>query len=209
MPKLPKWADRKLEYAADRSKMLLKDPSTEFLPQLNQWTTQGLTNRADIASSGNTVAGAGASEAQKILSGGYLDVTKDPNYQRAINEALGATTDRFAGSGRVGSGAYAGALADAATGTAAQMYDRERGRQVGVLGMLPQVAASQYLDTGMLEDSGRALDEDAMARFDWPYGRLDRFANTLYGNPAAQTPGTANTQKFDVWSALSGALAPR
>ena len=59
---------------------------------------------------------------------------------------MGAASQRFAGSGRVGSGSYAGALGDAATGVAAQMYNTERNRQTDVLSMLPQLTGAQYAD---------------------------------------------------------------
>jgi hypothetical protein len=145
-------------------------------------------------------------EARKILSGGYLDVTQDPNFQRNINAALGATAGRFANSGRTGSGAYAGAMSDAATGVAAQMYDAERNRMTGTLGMLPQLTAAQYADSAALEDAGRAMDDDTMARFDWPYARLDRYANTLYGAPASQIPGQKSSTPFD-WGQFGSSAA--
>lgn len=209
LPKFPKWMKRPMREIAGEATNLFRDPSTELLPQLNAWTTQGLEQRAGIAGSGQSVANPGLAEASKILGGGYLDVTQDPRYERAIGEAMGRASDRFAGSGRVGSGAYAGALGDAAIGTAAQMYDQERGRQMQTLGMLPNLVSSQYADSAALEDAGRAMDQDAMDRFDWPYARLDRYANTIYGSPASQIPGQTSRTPFDWTSAALGMFAPK
>lgn len=208
-PQFPGFAKKHLRRINQQAGELYRDPSTELLPDLNAYTTQGLEQRAQIAGGGNSIATPGLAEANKILSGGYLDVTQDPRYQRSINTALGMTTDRFAGSGRVGSGSYAGALGDAATGVAAQMYDQERNRQMDTMSMLPQLIAGQYADSSALEDVGRAMDEDTMARFDWPYARLDRYANTVYGSPASQIPGQRSAQPFNWLTAVGGALSPK
>lgn len=211
-PKFPKFAKDSMRKINRYARDMYESDSTAFLPELNKWTTQGLEQRAGIAAGGNSITNPGLQEASKILSGGYLDVTQDPNYQRSINSALGAASDRFAGSGRVGSGAYAGALGDAAAGVAAQMYDQERSRQMQTLGMLPQLTASQYADSGYLEDAGRAMDEDTMARFDWPYARLDRLANTVYGSPATQIPGQTSSRPLgsaqNILAGTLGALKP-
>lgn len=208
LPQFPGFAKKHLKRINKEARGLFNDPSTEFIPGLNQYTTQGLEQRAGIAS-GDSIADPALSEARKILEGGYLDVTNDPRFQRNINEALGATAGRFANSGRTGSGAYAGAMSDAATGVAAQMYDVERQRQMQTLGMTPQLIAGQYADSAALEDAGRAYDEDTMARFDWPYARLDRYANTVYGSPASQRPGQQTSTPFNWTSAITGALSPK
>lgn len=207
-PKWPGFAKQGMRFAANEAKSLYKNPATEFLPALNRWTTQGWENQANIAQGGNSIANPGLAEAGKILSGGYLDVTQDPNFQRNIQAALGATSDRFAGSGRVGSGSYAGALADSATGVAGQMYNAERNRQTNILGMLPNLIGSQYADVSALQAAGQAMDADTQARFDWPYARLDRYANTLYGSPASQIPGQRTSTPFNWTDFALGALSP-
>lgn len=208
-PQFPRFAKQSMQLANREAKKLFRDPSTEFLPDLNEWTTQGIGQRADIATGGGSIAIPALDEAEKVLSGGYLDVSSNPAFQRNMQAAMGAASDRFAGSGRVGSGSYAGALGDAATGVAAQMYDVERQRQMQALGMTPELVASQYADSSALEDAGRAMDEDTMARFDWPYARLDRFANTVYGSPATQIPGQRSSQPFNWMSALTGLFSPK
>ena len=204
--KFPKFIKQEMKNINLQARGLYDNPATAMIPDLDKWTTQGIGNRAQIAGSGNTVGGAGSAEAMRILNGEYLDVTKNPAYQRNINDALGVASQRFSGSGRVGSGAYAGALGDAATGTAAQMYNVERGRQMDALGMMPQLVAGQYADASALEDAGRAIDENNMARFDWPYARLDRYANTVYGSPASQNPSQKSKSPFDWGSAITGLL---
>jgi hypothetical protein len=99
-------------------------------------------------------------------------------------------------------------MADSAAGVAAGMYDQERQRMMSTLGMIPQVSQAEYADTAMLEDAGRAYDEDTMARFDWPYAKLDRFANTIYGSPAVGTANQTSRQPFDWTSAVIGGLKP-
>lgn len=204
----PQFLKTEMRNINSQARNLYEDPSKAMIPQLSNWTNQGLQSRAGIAQSGNTVAGAGTAEAMRILNGDYLDVTKNPAYQRNINDALGAVSQRFAGSGRVGSGSYAGTLADAATGTAAQMYNVERGRQMEALANLPSLIGGQYADAGALEDAGRAIDEQNMAQFDWPYARLDRYANTVYGSPAAQNPGQNSRQDPNAGNFVLGLLHP-
>lgn len=207
-PKFPQWAKSAAREIGQDAGALYADPRTAELPALNPNTLAGINRRAQIAQSGSTVGGAAGDEAMRILRGEYLDPTKNPNFQRAMGAAMGAASSRFAGSGRVGSGAYAGALGDAATGVAGQMYDAERQRMLGTLSLTPQLIAGQYADSAALEDAGRAMDEDAMARFDWPYARLDRYANTLYANPMLQMPGTSTKQPFSWGGAALGLLAP-
>lgn len=207
--KFPKWMKRPMREIAGLAQGLYQDEATAQLPGLNDYTTQGLDQRAEMASGGESIANPGLAEANRILGGEYLDVTQNPAFQRNMEAAMGAASSRFAGSGRVGSGAYAGAMGDAATGVAAQMYDQERQRQMGTLSMMPQLIQSQYADSAALEDVGRAYDEDTMARFDWPYARLDRYANTIYGSPASQIPSTTNRTPFSWDSAITGLFAPR
>lgn len=206
-PVWPKWMKKHMKGIAGDAQSLYDDPSTSMIPGLNPYTTQALERRAGIANSGSTVGAASADEAMKILRGEYLDPNQNPNFQRAMGSAMGAAAGRFAGSGRVGSGAYAGAISDAATGVAGEMYDQERQRMLGTLSLAPQLTAAQYADTAALEDVGRSYDEDAMARFDWPYARLDRYANTLYGSPASQ-PGQTQNQPFSWGAGLMGAFNP-
>lgn len=208
-PKWPTFIKERMRNIAHSAEDLYKSPTTEFLPDLNRWTTQGLANRAAIAGSGNTVASTGAAEAQKILSGGYLDVTQNPAFQRNLSAAMGAATDRFAGSGRVGGGSYANAIADAATGTAAQMYNVERQRMADQLNNLPNTTAAQYSDSAALEDAGRGMDERKMAEFDWPYARLDRYAASIFGSPASQITGQNSSTPFNWMSMAGGMMAPK
>jgi hypothetical protein len=207
-PTYPGFVKKQLRNISHKSRDLYDSPLTAMIPDLDKWTLQGITRRAEIAGSPNSVARAGSDEAQRTLSGQYLDLSNNPAFQRNIGAAMGAASDRFAGSGRVGSGAYAGALGDAATGVTAQMYNAERQRQMGALGMMPQLIGANYADASSMEDAGRSVDENNMARFDWPYGRLDRYANTIYGNPASQNPGQNSTQKMNWGSAVLGLLSP-
>lgn len=198
----PKWAKQPMKRALRRAEGLFQSHSTP--PGLNPYTTQALEGRAAMALGGNTVGHASGDEALRILRGEYLDPTKNPNFQRAIGAAMGAASDRFAGSGRVGSGAYAGALGDAATGVAGQMYDQERQRMLGTLAMAPQLQQVQYGDTAALEDAGRAYEDEASRQFLWPYEQLDRFSNIVYGNPGVTMPGQKTSTKFDVGQAAVG-----
>jgi hypothetical protein len=198
----PKWAKQPLKRALGRAEDLFQQ--NDKPPGLNPYTTQALEQRAGIARGGNTVATSSADEAMRILNGEYLDPNKNPNFQRAMASAMGAASGRFVGSGRVGSGAYAGALGDAATGVAGQMYDQERQRQLGTLAMSPQLSQAQYGDTMALEDVGRAYEDQAAQDFYWPYEKLDRFSNVVYGNPGTLNPGSKTRNKFDWGSAITG-----
>jgi hypothetical protein len=207
-PVWPSWITDAAKETIGGARDLYHDPSTRILPGMNPYTTQGLERRAGIANSGNTLSGPIGDEARRVLNGEYLDASRNPNFQRTINAAMGAASGRFANSGRVGSGAYAGAVADSATGAAASMYDSERQRQMQALSLSPQLLASQYVDSSQLEDVGRAYDEDAMNRFNWPYERLDRYTNSVNGSAFLQNPGQNTTTRrgFDYGSAAVGAL---
>ena len=204
--KFPKWLRPYIKSSASRAENLYQQMSAASPPGLNPYTVQGLESQAARAGGGDTVARGAAEEALKILRGDYLDVTKDPNYTRSIDAALGMAADRFAGSGRVGSGAYSGALSDAAAGTAAAMYDRERQRQLGTLGLVPQLSLADYGNEMALRDVGGAYEDEAYRQFIWPYEPLDRFTNVIYGNPASLHPGSTSTtqRQFDWANALVG-----
>lgn len=208
-PKWPGFVKAKMRDISNEAQSLYQSPNTQFLPSLNAWTTQGIQNRAGIAGSGNTVAGAGAAEAQRILNGDYLDLSNNPSFQRNMQAAMGAASGRFAGSGRVGSGAYAGALGDAATGVAADMYNVERQRQMQALDNIGALTGAQYSDAAALEDAGRAMDERKQAEFDWPYARLDRYAASIYGSPASQITGQNSSTPFNWMSMLGGMMQPK
>lgn len=204
----PQFMKTEMRNINSQARGLYENPSTAEIPNLSDWTNLGLQGRAQIAGSGNTVGTSGAAEAMRILNGDYLDASKNPAFNRNMQAAMGAASQRFAGSGRVGGGSYAGALGDAATGVAAQMYNAERNRQTEALSMMPQLVAGQYSDSAAMEDAGRALDENNMARFDWPYARLDRYANTVYGSPAAQNPGQESQRGTNWQAGLFGMFNP-
>lgn len=220
-PQWPPWMRPYMERAGFEANRLYDDPRFAQPPGQDPATLQSLAQRQQMAMQGGGVAQAAANEAQRTLSGGYLSPDSNPWLKavadRAAGQAGSAVASRFAGSGRVGSGAYAGALADAEMGTRAALYgdayNQERGRMGNALATAPSAYGLQYADIGQLADVGAQRELEAQRQFDWPYELLNRYASVIYGNPAASQPGSTSTSKkslswLDIVGGVGGALMP-
>ena len=210
----PSWMKPYMKQALGASADLYGSPTTLNAPPMDAMAQQGLMQRYQMANAGaNPVGPAAMQESAKTLSGAYLSPDSNPYLRevanRAVNEATGDVASRFAGSGRVGSGSYAGALSDAAIGARANIYgnayNQERNRMQAAVATAPQAYGLGYADYGQMQDVGQTFQDEAQRQFDWPYERLNRFANVVYGNPAA-SPGTNTSKKFD-WMAMLGGIA--
>lgn len=122
----------------------------------------------------------------------FLDAT----VRRAQDSVRGGLDSQFATSGRYGSGAHQGALANTygniATDIYGGAYESERGRQMQALGMAPGLAMADYADIGMLanvgaqrEDMAQREMQDSVNRFnfqqDEPANRLGDYLALLQG----------------------------
>jgi len=120
----------------------------------------------------------------------------DATVQRAQDSVRGGLDSQFATSGRYGSGAHQGALANTygniATDIYGGAYESERGRQMQAMGMAPGLAMADYSDIGMLanvgaqrEDMAQREMQDTVNRFnfqqDEPANRLRDYLALLQG----------------------------
>jgi hypothetical protein len=212
---------RYMKETGSEAQRLYHDPRFATPPGQDPSTLAGLAQKQQLAMQGSPVAQAAGAESARTLSGAYLDPATNPWLKtiadRAAGEAGSAVASRFAGSNRLGSGAYAGALADAEMGTRAALYgdayNQERGRMGQAVASAPAAYGLGYADSGQLEDVGAARELEAQRQFDWPYELLNRYASVIYGNPVASQPGTKTTSQkgigwMDILGGIGGALQP-
>jgi len=151
------------------------------------------------ARAGSPVTRSAQDLATSTLRGDFLSGGPgfDAAYQSAANRIIPQVSSQFGRAGRTGSGlaqtAQTGALGDAF----ANLYDRERGRQVTTSALAPQLAAQDYADISALSGVGaqrQGMEQqginEQMARHDFPYQQLVRQANLL----STLTPGAGSVQ---------------
>lgn len=179
---------------------------------------EGLAARYARATGGSDAMRGANEVTAKTLAGGYINDNPylDETYQRAADgltesfntAVLPRLESRFAGSNRLGSGAYgaalgraAGQLGDSMAGMATDIYggnyQRERDRMDSAARFAPTLAAADYDDINQLqrvgqEREGRAQQgiDDLMNRYNYtqeePTQRLERFGNFI-GSPIGGT----------------------
>lgn len=214
-PNVPSYIKQQAKFLTGEARGLYDNPQYNTLPGMDPATLDALSQRENMARAGTGFGDAAGGEVLKTLQGMYLSPDSNPHLRefadRAANEARSRATGAMAGSGRVGSGAYAGAIADAEFGTRnaiyAQNYDAERGRMQNALQLAPSAYGLTMADSGTLEDVGRARESETMRQYDWPYAKLDRFTNTIYGNPSFSTPGTQTRKGNFDWLSMLGGMA--
>lgn len=199
-------------------------------------TEAALGMQANRAQNGSPVMGAANQYAQDTLRGNQpltFGSGNNPYLDSTFNHAADQVTNRlqsdFAGSGRNTGAARpvaADELSQLATGIYGGDYNNERNRmaselsqnrsnQMGVLGMAPGLAASDYNDINRLADVGTRREDlmgrqqqDAAAR--WDYGQnaqgtaLDQYLGRLQGYPGSVT--TQPTSRNAAGGALGGAM---
>jgi len=159
----------------------------------------------------------------RFNSNPYLDAT----YNRAAEgvtrhfnrTVLPNLESRFAGAGRMGSGAYQGGLREAGRGLAGELsgmatsmygadYAAERGRQERATAGAPGMYEAGYAPSRALagvgasrEGHAQQLIDDLVKRFEWtqaePYNRSARYAN-LIGQPVMQSEGKSENWGFTI-----------
>lgn len=160
----------------------------------------GLQNVSQIAGQGGAVVPGVLDEYRKTIGGHYLDPSTNPYLdeivRRSVSAAGAPVTSGVVGSGRLGSGVYANALADTRAATAANLYganyQRERDLMAQYLGMAPQVEDLAYSPARQMMDVGSAYEADVAAQQDEalrqylaPYEFLTRYEDSINANPLA------------------------
>lgn len=180
---------------------------------LNQNQQQAFGMVQNRATNGSSVSKNANWNATNTLGGQYLDPATNPwlsktydaaasdmtrNYSNAVVPGINGT---FSQAGRYGSGAHQQAIGDAGRTLSSQLgnmgtqlygqnYAQERGNQMNVMGMSPQLANADYNDASMLMGAGdaqRAFQQeglaDAYTRWQQaqqaPYSNLDVMGNAI------------------------------
>lgn len=189
-----------LEYYPDAT-VAERDPYTEA----------GIRMAASRAMEGSPVTQSARDQAAGTLRGDFLNANPhlDETYNQAA-ERLGeqfkritmpTLSGRYAGAGRLGSGAYANARGGAVDELGDQLrrlatdiyggnYQRERGRQIQALTMAPRIAEQDFREAGALQAAGLAREDyaqrvldDLVARHDFeqmePWERLQLYQEAV------------------------------
>jgi hypothetical protein len=159
-----------------------------LIAPMSGYTTGALDSMAQRAQAGSPVTRAAQGQLTDTLSGSYLDAG-NPHFQGAVNAAIRPMVDNytktimpgidstFAGAGRYGSGAHAGAAGDAAnnlqtqigdisSSMAYQNYGDERQNQIRGMLFAPEMAAQDYTDINALGQAGQGFDQYNQALID-------------------------------------------
>jgi hypothetical protein len=176
-------------------------------------TQQALQMQTQRAQQGSPLTSAAQGELTKTLSGDYLS-QGNPHFGammgRIGNQVNAQMGSRFAGAGRLGSGAHANAtasaLADAGSQLAYQDYGAERDNMMKGMLFAPQLAQQDYFDAaklaevgGVKEDLAQQKINEQMARHQFtqqePWQRLNMFNNVVQGNVGSQSESTTTTPR--------------
>ena len=209
-----------------RASELANAPYQEYGGQqvagLNRDQTQAFDMVRQRATDGSPVTANANWNAANTLGGQYLDPASNPWLSKTYNAAASDMTRNFSNTvvpginssfslnGRYGSGAHQNAFGDASrtlgsnlsnlgTQIYGQNYAQERGNQMNVLGMSPQLASADYADAQALVGAGdaqRAFQQENLTSDynKWllaqqaPYQNLD-----VLGNAISTTLGSGGT----------------
>lgn len=173
-------------------------PNSTVVP-FSPETEMGLQAQTQRAISGSPLLSAAQGEAQKTLSGEYLNAG-NPAFkamaERIGNQIRPGMDSQFAGSGQYGGTGHqemmARTMADSLAPLEWQNYAAERGNMQQMARIAPELANADYTDIAMLRDAGssrEALARDQLAeqinRFNFeqyePIDRLSRYMATVAG----------------------------
>jgi hypothetical protein len=166
-------------------------------------TEQALRMQAQRAQQGSPLTGAAQGELTKTLSGGYLDPTGNPAFQKAAGDIQSRIGGMFSSAGRYGSGAMANQANEALSNLAAQTYQGERDNMMKAGLLAPQIAQQDYFDASKLAEVGGVREDFAqqgineqMARHQYnqmePWTRLQLYNNLIQGNVGGQSESTTS-----------------
>ena len=191
-------------------------------------TEQALQMGENRAMAGSPNLQAGQAENLKTLGGDYL--SQGNPYMDQVMGRIRSTVQpgiesRFAGSGRIGSGAHAESLSrgmsDAIAPYAFNAYESERGRMGQAAAQAPGLGMADYGDIDRLggigarrEGLGQEQLQDLISRFNYgqqqPYNQLQGFMGTIGGNygqqQTTQTPLYQNRAAGALGGGLSAAM---
>lgn len=179
----PDWA---IPYAQDYQQFARQVAGQEYNPytgqtvaQMNPYQTAGYDAMAQRAMQGSGVNDAASQNLQDTLNGTYLN-QGNPYLSRQIDMAsqdvlrnmdvLNARSGSFGNSGV--QEATARGISDIATQMRGADYAAERNRQMGAIGMAPQIANQDYFDIQQLTNAGQAYQGQEQANLTDQYNRF-------------------------------------
>jgi hypothetical protein len=195
---LPGFMSEALEFGTGKARELYDQGQPELYPEnttipFSQQTEDSLQGMETLARSAFGVDPA-MTEYNRTLGGDYLAGGPGFNaaYQAASDTIVPQVQSAFARSGRTNSGLAQEAQTRALGNAFASLYDNERNRQQGALGMAPGMANLAYQPAAQLLNVGRAREEQAgrdlaekIGRYEYeqqaPYTNLDQFLNRVQG----------------------------
>jgi hypothetical protein len=190
-----------------------------FAPEQEQAYQLG----TDRALAGNDTVNMAESYAQDVLSGKYLnsDPYNDAVFQNVQQKVQPAVNSQFSSAGRYGSQLHAGEVTDRLTTAfapyASQIYQSERGRMDGAMGMAPTFAQQDWTNLGALENVGKQKQDLAQTELDdavnrWNYyanqpgQKLDEYMQRVMGNYGGTESSTSKSQtKQGIGNTILGA----
>lgn len=188
----------------------------------SQPTQQALSMQQARALGGSPVTGAAQNLATGTLNGDFLNSNPylDATFQRGAGQIGNNLDSLFARSGRdlvAQAPARGEALASYATQLYGGNYANERGMQQQAMGMAPQLANQDYIDTAQLRDVGSTVENlagqqamDSQNRFNFEQQRpemaLDAFLQRINGGTSGYSSQTSPTYQNRGAGALGGAM---
>lgn len=233
--RLPQWAQPLMQDTAQRGVdagqqmqfVPLTAPQQQSLGQMQQFAS-GI-NTAGLAP-GQSVQ-AGADLARRTVQGDFLSPSTNPELQATIDAASGQILDDFnrsvmpqLGSQAQQAGAWGGArqgmmeaqAADEVTQNIAETrsrmlsdaYNRERGRQMQAMQMLPTMAETEanmgLMPSQILGQVGEVQRQEEQARQQFPFQREQQIGDFLSGITRGQGSSTSTEQRAQPSSFVQG-----
>lgn len=147
-------------------------PGQTVAPQ-SQYTQQATNMLANRAMNGSPLVNSAQNQLQSTINGDYLDITKAPGFQSALDSITNAyqrgtaaqTDAAYNKAGAYGGSAYNEltgannkAFADSLGNLAANNYNQARTQQLLAANQAPSIANNDYLNIAQLQNAGNIQD---------------------------------------------------
>lgn len=181
----------------------------DFSPE----TQLGLAGQANRALAGSPITTSMQNELQKTLEGQYL--ANNPQYEQVAAKVLPQIDARFGASGRSDSALASRAASEGLTAGLADIYDKERNRQMQAMLFAPQAANQDYYDLAKLSEVGGVKEDlaqqkinEAMQRYQFnnraPWDTLAMYQGALQGTYGPSNITSSTNQRRSLGSNLLG-----
>lgn len=214
-----------LQQGLNESRNLYQNGPAEYYPGqtvvgFSPETEAALGMQSQRAQDGSPLMDAANGFATSTLNGGASNPYLDAQFKQAADSTQTRLSSEFAGGGRnlaAARPARAEELGNLATSIYGGAYENDRNRQMGVLGLAPQLAQSDYADIDRLAQVGQQREdltgrqyEDQANRFDFdqaaPGNALDQYLARMQGYPGGTTSSSTPVYRNTGAGALGGAM---